>query len=208
MLNTEITLLPQLMDLIEFRGQIAGNHNKRMSKFVGLILNNAKNDGIYTDELTDEYIKICTKYVIFHDVGKIAIPDSILNAQRRLTEAEYDLVNRHAEIGAAFLDDMLRGEDEMAVKIAKEIALYHHENWDGSGGPFHLSEYNIPLCARATAIADVFDALTSPRCYKKTMDIDNAIIVLTDEAKTNFDPALIEVFLKNKEELKEIIRVK
>ncbi len=209
MINAEITILPQLLDLMEFRSKEVslevGRHNERMSKFVGLILQKAHDIGLYKESLTQEYVDLSTKYTIFHDIGKIAVPDSILDATRTLTDVEFDIIKKHSEKGASLIEEIIPdGADDAGKQIAKEIAMSHHERWDGNGNPHHKKELEIPLCARAAAIADVFDALTSTRCYRKAISTDEAFNIIKEDSGSHFDPLLVQVFLDNKAEVEEI----
>jgi putative two-component system response regulator len=126
-----------------------------------------------------------------HDVGKIGIPDSILLKPGKLDAAERKIMCRHAQIGAEIVGD----HDDEILSIAKIMALYHHEKWDGSGYPYGLKGEEIPLEARIVAICDVFDALTSTRPYKTAWSIDDAANFLKTHAGSHFDPSLVPVFL-------------
>lgn len=135
-----------------------------------------------------------------HDVGKIGIPDEILKAPRRLTDEEMTIMKTHAAIGKKILST----SQTPLFKLAAEVAHYHHERWDGSGYPDNLSGADIPESARIVAVADVFDALTMVRPYKKAWSVDDAFAYLQDEAGKHFDPKLIEAFCSLKPQLIEI----
>lgn len=142
-----------------------------------------------------------------HDIGKVGIPDAILKKPGKLTSEEFDVMKTHPEIGGeifANLRESLRGFNENYYKIAEEITLYHHERWDGSGYPKGLRGDNIPLSARIVAIADVFDALTSERVYKKAFSFEDAVKLIEDSAGTHFDPVIVEVFLNELDGIKRI----
>ncbi|MGH2734520.1 MAG: HD domain-containing phosphohydrolase [Actinomycetota bacterium] len=123
-----------------------------------------------------------------HDIGKIGIPDSILLKPRKLTESEFEIVQRHTTIGATILS----GSEAPLALTAREIALGHHERWDGNGYPNGLHGEDIPMPARVVAVADVWDALTHERPYKPAWDADHALKVMRDEAGGQFDPRVIE----------------
>ena len=140
---------------------------------------------------------------LLHDIGKIGIPDSVLNKPGKLTEEEFDLMKKHAAGGGKVVRDLLMGvTDDEYIAFASDIATYHHERYDGKGYPRGLRGREIPLSARIMAIADVFDALTSKRCYKDALSFDEAIKIIKEESGTHFDPLLVEVFLNHKEEFK------
>ncbi|MFV2033259.1 MAG: HD domain-containing phosphohydrolase [Gammaproteobacteria bacterium] len=126
-----------------------------------------------------------------HDTGKIGIPDSILKAPRKLAADEWEIMKTHAEIGY----HILKQSDTPIFQLAATIARYHHEKWDGSGYPHGLSGDAIPECARIVAIADVFDALTMSRAYKKVWNTDQAISMLQEDAGKHFDPSMVELFI-------------
>ena len=126
-----------------------------------------------------------------HDVGKIGIPDAILQKPGKLTDEEWVVMRQHPEIGAAIMGEHPSG----VLQLAREVALGHHEKWDGSGYPAGLAGEAIPLSARIIAIADVFDALTSVRPYKKAWPPEQAMAHITEQAGKHFDPALVVLFL-------------
>lgn len=132
-----------------------------------------------------------------HDTGKIGISDSILKAPRKLDPDEWEIMKSHAEIGHKILSK----SDSQLFQVAAEIALAHHEKWDGSGYPFGLSGENIPMSARIVAIADVFDALTMVRPYKEAWPIEKAFETIQQGAGTHFDPGLVDLFLSIRQEI-------
>lgn len=135
-----------------------------------------------------------------HDTGKIGIPDSILKAPRKLTVEEWEIMKTHAKIGFQILSE----SDTPIFQLAAEVAHYHHEKWDGSGYPEGLVGEAIPESARIVAIADVFDALTMNRPYKKAWSSEQAVDLLKKDAGSHFDPRLIDVFISNLPEVLEI----
>jgi putative two-component system response regulator len=137
-----------------------------------------------------------------HDVGKIGIPDAILRKPGRLDEDEMRVMRTHPEIGARIIGDHAEG----MLAMARRIALYHHEKWDGSGYPQGLAGEAIPLEARIVAVADVFDALTSTRPYKRAWSFDDAVAFLQAESGRHFDPALVEAFLGLLPEVREVMQ--
>lgn len=132
-----------------------------------------------------------------HDTGKIGIPDSVLKAPRKLSSEEWEVMKTHADIGYQILSK----SQSPLFQLAAEVALSHHERWDGGGYPHGLAGENIPQSARIVAIADVFDALTMKRPYKAAWPVEKALAVLHEDAGTHFDPALVELFLGIRQEV-------
>ena len=140
-----------------------------------------------------------------HDLGKIAIDDAVLRKPGKYTDAEYAEMKRHPAEGAKIVENILNGvEDESFVQIAKNIALYHHEKWNGKGYPTGLSGTDIPIEARIMALADVFDALVSKRCYKEAFSYDRAFAIIEESLGEHFDPELGAVFLSCRPQLEAL----
>jgi putative two-component system response regulator len=135
-----------------------------------------------------------------HDIGKIGVPDSILLKPGKLEAEEFQIMKTHSEIGARILE----GDDSALLRLARTIALTHHEKWDGSGYPRGLVGEEIPLEGRLTALADVYDALTSVRPYKRAWSADEAFAHIREQAGGHFDPRLAHLFLQLREEIMEI----
>lgn len=191
-----------LASLIESRDAETGDHVIRTSKYVRVIAEEAQKRGVYPDLLTDHYIELLTALAPMHDVGKIVVPDHILKKKGWLSDEEFLEMKKHAEMGGTVIRQILSGiTDEEYLTFASDIATYHHERWDGSGYPYGLKGEDIPLSARIMAIADVYDALVSERCYKKPMSIDEAFELIKNEGGTHFDPLLVEVFVNSKEKI-------
>ena len=187
-----------LATLIESRDIDTGEHIARTAEYAEMIAENARKDGIYTDEIDDHFIELMYILAPMHDVGKIVVPDGILKKPGKLTEEEYGIMKKHAAAGGEEIHKILNGiADDEYIRIACDIAKYHHEKWNGKGYPEGLSGEDIPLCARIMAIADVFDALISERCYKKPIPVEEALEILRKEAGEHFDPKLVNVFVKH-----------
>ncbi len=190
-------IISGLANLIESRDSETGGHVSRTRAYVKSLAENARNSGIYADVLDDHYISLLYKLAPMHDVGKIVVPDGILKKPGRLTEEEYEQMKRHASEGGAVVRRILHGiTDEEYLQIASDIAACHHERWDGKGYPAGLAGEDIPLCARIMALADVYDALISERCYKKALPPEEAIGIIREGAGTQFDPQLAKIFLR------------
>ncbi|MBO4933751.1 MAG: HD domain-containing protein [Clostridia bacterium] len=186
-----------LANLIESRDTETGEHVSRTGAYVKAIAENAMIERIYPEEIDERFISLLTTLAPMHDVGKIIVPDSILRKPGKLTDEEYEIMKTHASAGGDVVRQILKGiTDEEYLKFASDIATYHHERWDGAGYPEGLAGEDIPISARIMAIADVFDALVSERCYKKAMPVDKALATIRLESGSHFDPKLAEIFLK------------
>lgn len=179
----------RLAKAAEFRDDETAAHLQRMSHYCFLI---GHKSGL--DEYTCEMLRIASP---MHDVGKIGIPDHILLKPGRLTPDEYMIMKQHAEIGY----QILSGSNSPLVKLAANIAHTHHEKWDGSGYPRGLTGDSIPIEGRIAAVADVFDALTSERPYKKAWPIEEAAGLLRKGRGAHFDPNLVDLFLDSMDEV-------
>ena len=193
--------------LIETRDNSTGKHVKNTRTYVRMIANELRAREMYTDILTDDYIVNLCKAAPLHDVGKIRISDAILRKPARLTEEEFNSMKLHTVYGRQIINEIIGGvEDPEYVKIAEDIAMYHHERWDGTGYPIGLKGEDIPLCARIMALADVFDALYEERCYKEPIRPVYKIMQIIKEGKgTQFDPVIAEVFVGMEQEIKELL---
>ncbi len=202
--NMQTHMISGLASFVENRDMDTGGHISRTSYYVKTLAMHAKNDGVYTDILSDHYINLLYLLAPMHDVGKILISDNILRKPAKLTVEEYDEMKKHAALGGTVVKEVLSGvTDEEYLNMATDIATYHHEWWDGTGYPNGLKEEEIPLCARIMAIADVFDALISERCYKEPIPANEAFKIIKEESGTHFDPKLVEVFLNHKNDFKK-----
>lgn len=191
-----------LANLVESRDSETGEHIQRTSRYVEMIANEALVKGIYPDEITEGFVEMVTRAAPMHDIGKIVITDSILKKPCRLTDNEYNDIKKHTVEGAKIVGEIIRVSDDADyVRITREVALSHHERWDGKGYPNQLKGQDIPISARIMSIADVFDALVSERCYKKQMPIEEAFATISHESGKQFDPVLVEVFLGLKDKI-------
>ena len=190
-----------LANLIENRDTDTGEHIARTSAYVKTLAQRARDEGVYADVIDDYFISLMYTLAPMHDIGKILVPDDVLKKPGRLTPEEFELMKLHASLGGKVVSEVLDGiTDEDYLAFASDIATGHHEKWNGSGYPFGLKGEEIPLPARIMAIADVFDALTSERCYKQPMPFEDAVEVIKEGAGTHFDPQLVDVFLKYRQD--------
>lgn len=192
-----------MANLIEERDNSTGHHVKNTQAYVRIICEGLYERGVYKETLTEEYRTNLIKTAPLHDVGKIKITDAILQKTGKLSEDEFRIMQNHTRFGADILEDILGGvEDESYLNMARDIALYHHERWDGNGYPEGLKGEDIPLCARIMAIADVFDALHEDRVYHRGINsIDKVLSIMEESSGTQFDPNIISVFLTLKDEI-------
>jgi len=180
--QTRLSIVQRLGRAAEYKDNETGRHVIRMSLFSLIIGRQLGLDEHHLDDLLNA--------APMHDIGKIGIPDAVLLKPGKLDPDEWEIMQHHAQIGAEII-----GEDGSSLlKMARDIALCHHEKWDGSGYPQGLAGEAIPLEARIVAIADVFDALTSERPYKKAWTIDDACQLIREQSGKHFDPQLVEHF--------------
>ncbi|MDH5572646.1 MAG: response regulator [Gammaproteobacteria bacterium] len=180
--DTRLEIVRCLGRAAEYRDNETGLHIVRMSKFAEL-LGRAYGIGEHQCELLLNASPM-------HDIGKIGIPDHVLLKPGKFEPDEWEIMKTHAAIGA----NILSGSDSELLNMAKEIALSHHEKWDGSGYPAGLAGEDIPLVGRITAIADVFDALTSERPYKKAWTVEDAVKLINEQSGIHFEPKMVELF--------------
>lgn len=196
-----------MANLVENRDVDTGEHVKRTSAYVKLLAEEAKKTLEYRNILTDKYIALVVKAAPMHDIGKIVVPDAILKKPGKLTLDEFLQIQRHTIEGARIVHEVLDdNSDPEYVKIAAEIALCHHEKWNGSGYPQQLEGLDIPVCARIMALADVFDALVSMRCYKEPFSCDEAFQIIQDASGKHFDPVLVDCFMKIRPKIEKYLK--
>lgn len=183
-----------MANMVESRDNSTGGHIKRTSDAVKILVNEMRKDDAYRP--MSSFFNALIKAAPMHDLGKIAVDDAILRKPGRFTNEEFSIMKTHAEKGAAIVENLLKSvESEQFVAVARNVAHYHHERFDGSGYPNHLKGNNIPLEARIMAIVDVYDALVSRRCYKDAMSFAQAYEVIVDSMGTHFDPQLKKFFI-------------
>lgn len=182
-----------MADVIENRDGNTGGHVKRTSKIVELIAKAMYEDGY--GNVGKDFYKVVTASAPLHDIGKISISDVILNKPARFTDEEFEIMKTHSAVGADLVLKVFYGVESAAViHVTESIARSHHEKWDGTGYPEHLKGEDIPLEARIMAIADVYDALLSKRCYKPPMPFEQAHAIMEESFGTHFDPSLKKYF--------------
>lgn len=191
--------------LTEYRDHCTGEHLERIRRYTRMLARGLKKTDKYKNYITDDYIEDLSLSSVLHDIGKIGIEDSILLKAGKLSVDEFEVMKHHAQMGG----EALKAIDneigyESFLTLGKEVASYHHERWDGSGYPDGLKGENIPLSARIVALADVYDALTSERPYKRAFPHEEAIKIIRAERGKQFDPLLVDVFTELSEEIRII----
>lgn len=200
-LESRDVLLFAMAKLTESRDNDTGLHLDRIREYCRILAQELSNWPEYHEEIDGEYIQLLYLTSPLHDIGKVGIPDSVLLKPGPLTPEEFEIMKRHTTIGGETLQAVTLAHPEARyLSMARDIAFTHHERWDGSGYPFGLRGRDIPLCGRLTALADVYDALTSRRIYKAKMGHDEARQIILDGSGSHFDPDVVEAFRRREAE--------
>lgn len=206
--HTQDVIINALTSLAETRDNETGAHIIRTQYYVKHLAELIRTFPEYEHELdNDENIEAMFRTAPLHDVGKVGIPDSVLLKPGKLTDEEWVIMRTHPTLGGDAMRkaaQSLKGRGARFLKYAEEIAYGHHEKWDGSGYPQGLSGNDIPISARLMAIADVYDALISKRCYKEAMSHQTALDIMMEGKGKHFDPIMLQVFLDNESLFREI----
>lgn len=198
-------LILVLADIVESRDRNTGAHVRKTAAYTDIILQEMRKKGYYADALTDEFISDVVNSAPLHDVGKIQVPDAILNKPGRLTDEEFAIMKTHTTAGRDILTEAIKLVPNSGyLNEARNLAAYHHEKWDGTGYPTGLAGEDIPLSARIMAVADVFDALVSKRSYKKPFSFEEAIQIITDGSGKHFDPLIVNAFVSAGDEVRKV----
>ncbi|MCV6608960.1 MAG: HD domain-containing protein, partial [Campylobacterales bacterium] len=190
--NTQKEIIYTMGEIGETRSKETGNHVKRVAEYSKIL---ALHYGL--DEEEAEKLKMASP---MHDIGKVAIPDSILNKPGKHDEQEWKIMKTHSNLGY----EMLKKSSQPIIQAAAIVAKEHHEKWDGSGYPKGLKEEEIHIYGRITAVADVFDALGSKRVYKDAWELDRILKLFEEEKGKHFDPKLVEIFFENLDEFVKV----
>ncbi len=209
-INDELNVTNKRLDetqfkIIQFVAQCLGSHDlftgrhvMHTQKYVEVICNELVRMGYYTEELTKKNIQLFVNAAFLHDIGKIHVPEGILNKIGKFTEEEFAMMKCHPEEGKKLLDYLPKIDDGKFNEIAKEMTYCHHEKWDGTGYPRGLVGENIPLCARIMAAADVLDALISQRLYKEPMSIEETMEVFQKSKGMHFEPCIADAVINSR----------
>ncbi len=182
-LNREMVF--RLLAAAEYKDDETGKHIIRVGKYSRIIAE--------TMGFKGEFLELIERSALMHDLGKIGIPDRMLLKSGKLTPKEFEIMKTHTLIGASILE----GSKFPLITMAHDVALTHHEKWDGSGYPDGIKAEKIPISGRIVALADVFDALTSPRPYKPPFSWDKSLIILREGRGKHFDPRVLDAFMKS-----------
>jgi HD-GYP domain-containing protein (c-di-GMP phosphodiesterase class II) len=188
-------IMETIADLVERRDDVTGGHVSRTSNYLKIFIGLMFKQGLYHNQIESWDIDQMVLSAQLHDVGKIAIDDSILRKPAKLDKDEFEKMKKHTVFGGEIIKEIQKKTTESEfLNYAYVFAVYHHEKWDGSGYPYGIKGENIPLPARIMAIIDVYDALISERPYKKPFLHEEAIAIITNEKGSHFDPDLTEIF--------------
>jgi len=191
--DSQIEMIFRLALLTELKDPSTGAHLVRIADYSAIIA-----EGM---SLSKEEVHLIRLASPMHDIGKIIIPDSILNKKGKLDDKQMALIRKHPEVGS----EIFKNAKSQIMQACRVIAYTHHEHFDGSGYPRGLKGENIPLYGRIVALADCFDALTSKRSYKDAYSFEKAVSIISEEAGTHFDPAVVISFIRNKEKIRKIL---
>lgn len=195
----EDVTLSMLAKATDLRDHDTGGHIERTTEFVRVIVDEILRNPCPGYDISRFEADDIVRSAKLHDLGKIAMPDNLLLKPGRLTEEEFKIVKEHPANGEQFLSDFVRRMEDSFLDTARDIAHSHHERWDGGGYPMSLRGENIPLSGRIVAIADVYDALTSDRPYKKAFSHEESVRIIMESSGTQFDPYLIRIFEQHKD---------
>jgi len=198
------SMLFSLSNLVESRDHETGGHLNRVQRYCKLLAEKLLENNQYTDIIDDLFIEDIYAVSPMHDIGKVAIPDAILKKPAKLTDDEFELMKEHPRIGANIFAQILEQIPFPTFEVGFNLTCYHHERFDGTGYPKGLAGHDIPLEARIMALADVFDALLSKRCYKPAFTIEQVISIIVEGKGNHFDPVLVDSLLENFDEFEAI----
>ncbi len=201
-------ILNVVAELVECRDGATGGHIERTQHYLESLLNKLMKSEIYSEETKGLNTKLLIQSAQLHDVGKISIPDAILQKPGRLTDEEFEIMKTHSAHGQEIIERISKQTDESEfLEQASILAYTHHERWDGKGYPNGLKEKEIPIQGRLMAIADVYDALISERPYKKPFTHAEAVNIILDGKGTQFDPELVDLFTDVQSEFDAIAKI-
>lgn len=205
LLQTQEATIFALAYQAELRDPATGQHLERTSRYIRMLAEELRHHPEFGSYLNDEYIADLVRSAPLHDIGKVGISDAILCKPGPLTAAEFEAMKNHSEFGARILE---KAEAKLSCRsffhLARQIALYHHEHWDGSGYPHGLKGEGIPLSARLMGVADVYDTLRSRRYYKESQPHEQSVEAIRSESGKQFDPRVVEAFLRRAENFRSI----
>lgn len=196
-----------LSHIVEFRNGESGLHVLHIGAITEILLNRLMEKDGNAYELTRSDVSMISTASALHDIGKISVPEEVLNKPGRLTDEEFEIIKQHSAIGADMLSDLPFRNDEELVTTAHDICRWHHERWDGGGYPDGLSGDEIPISAQVVALADVYDALTSERVYKPAYPHEKAVEMIVGGECGAFNPLLLECLLDARDAIRDAVKV-
>jgi putative two-component system response regulator len=207
--NLQSKLLKTVVELVERREEISGGHAERTYKYVEVLLDVLIQNKIYDDIVTSWKKDLFLQSTLLYDLGKVSVKDAILLKPDKLADHEYDEIKKHPLMGVKIIEGIRAEMDDNSAETSvldygKDLAGFHHEKWDGTGYPYGLKGYNIPLPGRLMAIADVYDALIVQKPYKKTHTHEEAAAIISQGKGTHFDPVLVDAFIAVADKFKTI----
>ena len=203
--RTQNAFLVSLVSLAAKRDNETGMHLRRTQMYIAELARTLRRRPSHSLQLSEECVKLLYQAAPLHDIGKVGIPDAILQKPGKLDDGEYEIMKTHTTIGAAALEDAAKQlDDSRLISMAQEIVISHHERWDGKGYPHGLAGTSIPLSGRLMAVADVYDALRSKRVYKPAMSHAKAVAIIEEGRGTQFDPDVVDAFLACADQFEEI----
>ncbi len=208
LLEMQEKTIVRLASVIDGRECSKGEKPHRAAAFIECLANKVREDGLFPETLSSEYIQKMISAAPLYDIGKIAVSDSILRKKGRLTPDEYTAMQIHCVEGSRLVPELFGfSDDRRFIKISQEMAKFHHERWDGKGYPDRLKGNDIPLCARFMSIIDVFDALVFDRCYKERFDLEKAFEIIEAAQGVQFDSVLVKAFLNIRPEITRLVEL-
>ena len=196
--NAQRLMIQTLLSLTETRDAETGRHSRRTQQYVRLLAEQLSTNPAFHDYLTPERIDLVSSLAPLHDIGKVGVPDHILNKPGALTPEELAEMRKHPEYGYEVIlkaEGRVGVRDDVILAVAKDIVYTHHERWDGTGYPRKLRGTEIPVEGRVMAVVDVYDATTTRTLYRPSMSHDDAVKFITDRTATHFDPSVVEAFV-------------
>ena len=207
MKNYNSEIVTSFATLVESRDSSTGSHVKRTKSYVKILLDEIKATNLYSSIMTKDFEDKMMNAAPMHDIGKISIPDTILQKPGKLTDEEYSVMKKHSVLGGEIIQEIFKDmDDKEFLNIAYDVTRYHHEKWNGNGYPEGLVGKEIPFSARIMAIADVFDAISAKRCYRDAMPLDKCFVIIKEGKGVDFDPVLTDLFLNAREKVEKVCK--
>lgn len=207
MKNYNSEIVTSFATLVESRDSSTGSHVKRTKSYVKILLDEIKTNSLYSSIMTKDFEDKMMNAAPMHDIGKISIPDTILQKPGKLTDEEYNVMKKHSVLGGEIIQEIFKDmDDKEFLNIAYDVTRYHHEKWNGNGYPEGLVGKEIPFSARIMAIADVFDAISAKRCYRDAMPLDKCFAIIKEGKGVDFDPVLTDLFLNAREKVEKVCK--